>query len=87
MRLEIGMPRISIAVIAATSFFSWISGAKQCIYGFPMSGSGRRPYEVLNCLDIDSAGKIHTVICNYQFRFSQLFGQVCVNKHEIQQKL
>jgi hypothetical protein len=52
-----------------------------------MSGSGRHPYEVLNCLDMDSEGKIRIVICNYQFRFLQLFGQVCANKHEIQQKL
>jgi hypothetical protein len=47
----------------------------------------KAPDEVMNCLDIDSDGKINTVIYNDQFRFSQLFGRVRANKHELQQNL
>jgi hypothetical protein len=43
----------------------------------------KAPDEVMNCLDIDSDGKINTVRCDDQFRFSQLFGQVRANKHEL----
>jgi hypothetical protein len=58
-----------------TSLFSWISGAEQCIYGFPMQGEAKtHPNEVMKCLDIHSNGKINTIIYNDHSRFLQLFG-------------